>query len=224
MAVAVVNTMEYGDNGAMARKATGTGARRLGTPTLTASDWAEAALQLIAESGLGALTVSRLAARLGVTKGSFYWHFKGRDELLAAALDRWQQRATSDTMKALDEVPDPRTRLELILGAASQPPRARSLYASLAQAAEHPLVRKALSRVATARISYLERCYTAMGSSASDARARAVFAYAAYRGVLQLAHEAPASLPDDWAAYAALVKRQLVPRGAKARPPHSTRG
>ena len=46
-----------------------------GEPTLTAADWAEAALQLIAEKGLGALTVSALAARLGVTKGSFYWHF-----------------------------------------------------------------------------------------------------------------------------------------------------
>ena len=207
----------------MARTSKGSGTPRLGTPTLTASDWAEAALQLIAESGLDALTVSRLAARLGVTKGSFYWHFTGRDDLLAAALERWQQRATADTMKALDEVPDPRTRLELILGAAAQAPRARSLYASLAQAAEHPLVRRALSRVATSRITYLERCYTAMGLTASDARARAVFAYAAYRGVLQLAHEAPAALPDDWAAYAAMVKAQLVPRGGTAAPPRRSR-
>src|SRR5262249_46241776 len=56
-------------------KPNATGKERLGEPTLTASDWAEAALQLIAEQGLGALTVSALAARLGVTKGSFYWHF-----------------------------------------------------------------------------------------------------------------------------------------------------
>jgi AcrR family transcriptional regulator len=77
----------------MARK--GTGAKRLNEPTLTATDWAEAALQLIAEAGLGALTVKALAARLGVTKGSFYWHFRGRSELLAAALNRWEQRATT---------------------------------------------------------------------------------------------------------------------------------
>ncbi len=61
----------------------GSGAKRLGQPTLTAADWAQAALQLIAEAGLGALTVEALAARLGVTKGSFYWHFKGRSDLLA---------------------------------------------------------------------------------------------------------------------------------------------
>src|SRR5215468_4942191 len=64
----------------------GSGAKRLGQPTLTAADWAQAALQLIAEAGLGALTVEALAARLGVTKGSFYWHFSGRSDLLAAAL------------------------------------------------------------------------------------------------------------------------------------------
>jgi len=75
---------------AMVRK--GTGAKRLDEPTLTAADWAEAALQLIAEAGLGALTVETLAGRLGVTKGSFYWHFKGRSELLAASLRRWEHR------------------------------------------------------------------------------------------------------------------------------------
>ena len=80
----------------MVRK--GTGAKRLDEPTLTAADWAEAALQLIAEAGLGSLTVDTLAARLGVTKGSFYWHFKGRSELLAAALGRWEQRATAETI------------------------------------------------------------------------------------------------------------------------------
>jgi hypothetical protein len=50
-----------------------------------------------------------------------------------------------------------------------------------------------------------------MGLKGPDARASAVFAYAAYRGVLQLAHEAPGALPDDWAAYAALVTAQLMP-------------
>src|SRR5688572_5243977 len=106
-----------------------TGKARLGAPTLTAADWAEAALQLIAEKGLRALTIGSLAARLGVTKGSFYWHFTGREALLAAALARWE-RITTETIQALDAVPDHRRRLELILQASSQPPRSRSLYAA----------------------------------------------------------------------------------------------
>ena len=190
-----------------------TGKARLGEPTLTASDWAEAALQLIAEKGLGALTISALAARLGATKGSFYWHFKGRDELLAAALARWE-RSVGEIIRSLDAIPDHRRRLELILDAASQPPRSRSLYAALAEAAEDPVVRKVLQRVASLRIDYLEVCYRGLGLAAASARAHAVLAYAAYRGLLQLAHEAPGSLPAEWASYAALTRQTFLPEAS----------
>ena len=192
---------------------TRTGKARLGEPTLTTSDWAEAALQLIAEKGLGALTISTLAARLGATKGSFYWHFKGRDELLAAALARWE-RSVGEMIRGLDAIPDHRRRLELNLDAASQPPRSRSLYAALAEAAEDPVVRKVLQRVASLRIDYLDVCYRGLGLAAAPARAHAVLAYAAYRGLLQLAHEAPGSLPAEWASYAALNRQKFLPGAA----------
>ena len=192
---------------------TRTGKARLGEPTLTASDWAEAALQLIAEKGLGALTISALAARLGVTKGSFYWHFKGRDDLLAAALARWE-RSVGEIIRSLDAIPDHRRRLELILDAASQPPRSRSLYAALAEAAEDPVVRKVLQRVASLRIDYLEVCYRGLGLAAAlgqgprrarlrgvsrpaAARARSARQPAGGMGVLRRAHSAdvPARAP-----------------------------
>ena len=57
---------------------------------LSAEDWAQAALDLIAEQGVAAVAVEPLARRLGVTKGSFYWHFPSRDALLQAALERWE--------------------------------------------------------------------------------------------------------------------------------------
>ena len=189
----------------------GTGAKRLDEPTLTATDWAEAALHLIAEAGVGALTVDALAARLGVTKGSFYWHFKGRSELLAAALARWEQRATTEAIAGLSAVTDARQRLSLILEATTKSPKSRSLYAALAEAAEDPIVRRVLNRVASARIEYLEACYRKLGRTQPRAKAKAVFAYAAYRGLLQLAHEAPAVLPTDWSSYAAVVLEALGP-------------
>src|SRR5208282_1733506 len=192
---------------AMARK--GTGAKRLDEPTLTATDWAEAALQLIAEAGLGALRVEALAARLGVTKGSFYWHFKGRSELLAAALGRWEQRATTEAISGLSAVTDARQRLYLMLDAVSRAPRSRALYAALAEAAGDPIVRRVLNRVASARIEYVEVCYRELGLPQPRAKAKAVFAYAAYRGLLQVAHEAPAVLPTDLSSYAEVVLEAL---------------
>jgi AcrR family transcriptional regulator len=197
---------------------TRSGATRLGTPTLTASDWTEAALQLIAEKGLGALTVSALCERLDVTKGSFYWHFAGRAELLAATLSRWEERTTSEAIRALDAVADYRRRLELILEAAFQPPRARSLYAALAEATDDPIVGAALNRVATARIEYLEICYHNLGMPAAAAKARAALAYSSYRGLLQLAREAPNSLPTDWSAYRSAMREAFIPPSRGGQP------
>src|SRR5579864_8640183 len=142
METSTVNTLPYGKMSIMVRK--GTGAKRLEEPTLTSSDWVEGALQLISEAGLRAMTVEALATRLGVTKGSFYWHFKGRSELLADALRRWEQRATTEAIAGLSAVTDPRQRLNFMLDAASQPPRSRSLYAALAEAADDPIVRRML--------------------------------------------------------------------------------
>ena len=196
---------------------TRTGTPRLGTPTLTAADWAEAALQLIAEAGLRAVTVSALAARLGVTKGSFDWHFQGREELLAAALARWERRATEDAVQALDAIPDHRRRLELI----SRPRPSRHVpalsYASLAATADEPLVKPVLARVGAARIDYLDACYRKLGLPPVEARARAVFAYAAYRGLLQLAHESPGALPSHWSSYTDLRATGAAARGTDDR-------
>src|SRR3546814_2778554 len=73
---------------------------------LSAEDWAQAALDLIAENGVAAVAVEPLARRLGVTKGSFYWHFPSRDALLQAALERWEsveQEAVFGTLERSEE-------------------------------------------------------------------------------------------------------------------------
>lgn len=46
------------------------------------SAWIDAALDAMAEGGLGAVRVEALARTLGVTKGGFYWHFTDRQALL----------------------------------------------------------------------------------------------------------------------------------------------
>jgi len=116
-------------------------------------------------------------------------------------------------------VTDVRQRLHLMLDATLQSPRSRSLYAALAEAAGDPIVKRVLNRVASARIEYLETCYRELGLAPAQAKAKAVFVYAAYRGLLQVAHEAPAMLPTDWSSYAAVVLEALGPvQGPKRRP------
>jgi AcrR family transcriptional regulator len=63
-------------------------------PRLNRRDWLEAALAVLIHEGIGAVSIERLATSLHVTRGSFYHHFKNRDDLKQALLDHWQAEAT----------------------------------------------------------------------------------------------------------------------------------
>ncbi|MDG4664494.1 TetR/AcrR family transcriptional regulator [Mycobacterium sp. 236(2023)] len=64
---------------------------RASTPRLSIDDWIHAGYALVADDGLEALKVDRLCARLGVTKGSFYWHFKDIAAYRAALVRAWAE-------------------------------------------------------------------------------------------------------------------------------------
>lgn len=150
------------------------------------------------------MAVEPLAARLGATKGSFYRHFRNRDALLAAALQRWEQVKTEDVISEVEAEPDPRERLRalFVLATGGPPGRPRSSTVEPAlQAAAHPLVAPALARVTERRVDYLDAQFRAMGLPPSAARHRALLAYTAYLGHAQLAHATPDLAPDDLEAY-----------------------
>jgi AcrR family transcriptional regulator len=58
-------------------------------------DWVRAAFEVLRTQSVDQVRVEALARQLGVTKGSFYWHFDDRPALLAAVLNTWNQWATS---------------------------------------------------------------------------------------------------------------------------------
>ena len=65
-------------------------ARHKARSRLSRSDWVEAARAALIEGGIAAVRVERLALAMGVTIGSFYWHFARRADLLTALLDDWK--------------------------------------------------------------------------------------------------------------------------------------
>src|SRR6201998_618062 len=85
---------------------------------LTPGGWARAALAAIARGGIAAVAVESVAADLGATKGSFYWHFQNRDALIQAPLDLWEQSRPESVIEELDQDPDPAARLRKLLEAA----------------------------------------------------------------------------------------------------------
>ena len=63
-------------------------------------DWIRAALELLVTAGVEGVKIVPLAERLGVTSGSFYWHFKNRRELHDALLEYWEREMTDAAMEA----------------------------------------------------------------------------------------------------------------------------
>jgi AcrR family transcriptional regulator len=182
-------------------------------PGLTAEDWADAALWSLSD-GVEALSVERLARRLGVTKGGFYWHFKDRAELLQAALARWEQLATGEVITRLDALPEPRERLRQLLALTFEAePHGRIEVAIVAGAAADPRIQPVLARVSQRRIDYLVKLYRALGLPAREARNWALQAYSTYVGLLHLAISSPGTLGTGRARadYVKHIARTLTP-------------
>ena len=158
---------------------------------LSPDDWIRAALGAIARGGVGAVAVETVAAELGATKGSFYWHFKNRDALIKAALDRWERAGTEVVIAELEREPDPARRLKKVLAAAFElGPTDRAEIALLANP-DHPAAVRAVRRVAERRIAYISLQLEALGWDRGQALDRAVLMYYVYVGHLQMTHVAP---------------------------------
>lgn len=180
---------------------------------LTASDWSQAALAVLAEQGLTAVAVEPLARRLGVTKGSFYWHFRSRDQLLEAVLEHWAAAEQAAVFGKLEAISDPRERLRALFRLVATEVPVHVIYSELLKAIDHPLVQSVLARVSKRRMDYLVAAYRQVGLPESLARNRARLAYAAYIGFLQLSAQIlqPRMHHDEFEAYLEHVMETLIP-------------
>ena len=183
------------------------------TGRLCADDWAQAALDLIAEQGVAAVAVEPLARRLGVTKGSFYWHFPSRDALLQAALERWEKVEQETVFGSLEAVPDPRERLRALFHLVAHEATSHIIYSELLKALDHPAVAPVINRVSQRRFDYLAASFRQAGLGRTDAQHRARLAYAAYVGFLQLSLQVhqPRLQHDEFEAYVEHVMATLIP-------------
>ena len=183
------------------------------TGRLSAEDWAQAALDMIAEQGVAVVAVEPLARRLGVTKGSFYWHFPSRDALLQAALERWESVEQETVFGTLEAVSDPRERLRALFRVVAHEVKSHVIYSELLKALDHPTVQPVIDRVSQRRLDYLTTSFRQAGMARADAQHRARLAYAAYVGFLQLNLQLQQSkLPhDEFEAYVEHVMSTLIP-------------
>ena len=180
---------------------------------LSAKDWEQAALDVLAQGGVAAVAVESLARTLGVTKGSFYWHFPTREALLKAAIDRWEQRDEDQVIAHVERIADPRERLRELFQRVSREVQSHLVYAALLQASDHPLVQPVIERISRRRLALLTAAYAEAGFEPRAAQHRARLAYTAYSGFLQLnqRHGMPRMDQEEYQAYIDHVIETLVP-------------
>jgi AcrR family transcriptional regulator len=155
-----------------------------GAVSRNADDWQEAALDAFAYGGLRAASIPSIARTLGVTKGSFYWHFGSLDDLIAGALAKWE-KDDRETLETLEQLPDPHERLREIFSQSMELRRPQALFVALSGSGV-TVVEKALARMSENRLRVLNKAYRDLGFDAPSARERALLVYSAYVGALYL--------------------------------------
>jgi len=186
---------------------------RPGRRTLNREDWARAALEAMREGGLGAVAVEPLAERLGTTKGSFYWHFKDRDSLIRAALERWVAES-DDMMAAAERIEDPVERGRRLTEFAFTSPQGADITTTLLVHADHPAVGPILEQVTRSRLEFGARLTADIGLAPDDAYRHALTALTMTVGIALIRRGAPQLLPqgEEKDAYIRSIVELLTPR------------
>jgi AcrR family transcriptional regulator len=171
------------------------------TPVLSTQlqreDWLRAAVGAFARGGVAAVRVEAIAADLGVTKGSFYWHFRDRAALLEAILAEWEGE-TRWLVEEARRAATPRARLErffeLVADTRGYPPDVEVL----AWARHDPSVAARVEATERKRVAFIRGELQAAGLEKGEADRRAKAAYLATQGWVEWVSrgvESYASLP-----------------------------
>lgn len=166
---------------------------------LTRDDWIDAAIEvLLAGGGIDHVRVDNLAKKLGITRGSFYYHFDSREELLKAMLDKWRAKATESVIAGLQyKFKTPREQLlqlaELPLKGQKAFDAASTELALRGWARRDHMARSTLEEIDRYRTSFIQNLFTELGHPKEKA-ADLAFLFYSY---MQMTSLLPSELKDD---------------------------
>lgn len=151
------------------------------TDRLTAQDWIDFALTTLAHEGFNALKADVLARQLGVSRGSFYWHFSDLDTFHGRVIEHWRQSATEAIIADVERYNSAEERLDAL---------ARHGYGHdvvletrmRAWADNNVKVARVLSEIDHRRREYIEQVLVEAGIAPSLAATRAQLLYWTYLG------------------------------------------
>jgi AcrR family transcriptional regulator len=149
---------------------------------LSAKDWLDQGLRTLAKQGFTALKAEPLAKAMGVSRGSFYWHFADIGAFHRAILDHWRDVSVEQVIADLEALSPDANALDVLLNRAfgGTPPPLESAMRSWA--ARDPVARSAVQAVDQRRMGYIEKLLGGSGLPAETVRARTQILYWAFLG------------------------------------------
>jgi AcrR family transcriptional regulator len=153
---------------------------------LQPDDWVRAAFARLSTEGIESVRIELLARDLGVSKGSFYWHFQDREELLAKMLERWEGDE-SDWLGATVVTPRAAARWARFIEHCADPSRARLEAALRAWARRDERVAARISAIEKKRAKHIASVLHDIGFTLELAESWAEIALLVYLGWLDRA-------------------------------------
>ncbi len=141
--------------------------------SLTKDDWLRAGMGLLRTRGVGGVRVLTLAKNLRVSRGSFYWHFEDRQDLLDSMLDWWDRELTDAVIEHANAVRGGAEK-RLLLAAEGIVANGLSRYdpAIRSWAEGDKKAAKVLRRVIRKRVDYISGLFEEAGFPPGEARGR----------------------------------------------------
>ena len=174
-------------------------------PRLSAEDWISAAFRALTTGGPQAVRAEAIARDLGVSKGSFYWHFEDVPALKSAMLEHWMDVATRQIITTVEYSRlDPAEQLRLLVRIAASNGNAayggRLAEAAIRDWARYDVIAvETLQTVDRLRLDFLAQLFGETGQDTARAHVSASLLYAALIGLEQLAHHGLAEATADLA-------------------------
>lgn len=156
--------------------------RKAKSSRLDREQWVTAGLGVLRSSGIEAVRVETLAKHLRISKGSFYWHFKDREDLLDAMLASWEAQQSDWQAGNGGQSRNAAENWANLLEVISQPEYGRLDLAIFSWAREDESVRRRVSEVEKRRLTHLGRIFRAIGFQPREAEQWAGTALLAYVG------------------------------------------
>jgi AcrR family transcriptional regulator len=199
--------------------------KRSDTPQLTRDDWLDAAFSAVVEGGFDKARVLMIADTLGVTRGSFYWHFTDHADLISALLARWLERemALGEQLRSdAHSTADPRDDLEQLLEVALahagvDMENIRFELALRGLGRRDAAVARMLAVVDQARLDVFEKKFMQLTGDRTKSTELAVLFYLAIVGSYQ-AMSRPVNPPEISAYFSRIIATYLIHQQAPASP------